>query len=108
MIQPNPFRNGCRVLDTRYLDGLEINSHPLYGNSFKEELVRAADSSGLILTSGGDYHADTYRPHCGVYLPDFIKDETDLARYLRETDTIKLCIHEPGTPASYDFTYKRI
>jgi len=107
LIQAHPFRNGSRILDTRFLDGLEVNCHPLYRNSYKDELEKAATEAGLILTAGGDYHADTYRPLCGTYLPQSVTDEAALARYLKETAAITLRIHEPNTPAPFDFVYQR-
>lgn len=107
LIQAHPFRNGSTILDTRYLDGLEVNCHPLYKNSHKDTLAEAAETEGLILTVGGDYHADTYRPLCGTFLPDTITNEKSLARFLRETETITLRVHEPNTPEPYDFLYKR-
>lgn len=107
LIQAHPFRNGSHILDTRYLDGLEVNCHPLYLHSYKDELEAAAKEASLILTVGGDYHADTYRPLCGTYLPDSVTDEVLLARYLKETKSISLHVHEPGAEAPYDFTYQR-
>ncbi len=107
MIQAHPFRNGTTVLDTDYLDGIEINCHPLYKNSYSDEILRIAAENSLTVTCGGDYHADTYRPKCGVYLPDDIKGIKDLTEYLKESATIKMCVHEPGAEASGDMVYCR-
>ena len=62
LVQAHPFRNGATVLDPHFLDGVEINCHPLYGKSYKEELLEIAKEHRLMVTCGGDYHADTYRP----------------------------------------------
>lgn len=96
LIQAHPFRNGTTVLDTDYLDGVEINCHPLYGNSYSKELLDIAEKDHLIVTCGGDFHADTYRPKCGMLLPDGIKDHNDLRSYLLSPEEKKLCIQEPN------------
>lgn len=96
LIQAHPFRNGTTVLDTDYLDGVEINCHPLYGNSYSKEILEIAEKEHLIVTCGGDFHADTYRPKCGMYLPDETKDHNDLRSYLLSSEEKKLCIQEPN------------
>lgn len=107
LIQAHPFRNGTHVLDVQYLDGIEINCHPLYKRSYSAELIEIATENGLIVTCGGDFHADTYRPHCGTYLPEDITDDRALGAYLRTTDRIELRIHEPETEVWNDFTFCR-
>jgi len=107
LIQAHPFRNGTHVLDTQYLDGLEINSHPLYNVSYADELTKIADQSGLILTCGGDYHADTYRPLCGTYFPETTADSIAIGAFLRTTKNIRLRIHEPNTESYYETDYIR-
>ena len=100
MVQAHPFRNGTTVLDTEFLDGIEINCHPLYKNSFSDEILRIAKEKGLIVTCGGDFHADTYRPKCGMYLPDEIKDNNGLRSYLLSSTEKLLCIQEPNQDKS--------
>lgn len=107
LIEGHPFRKKDTVQDTRFLDGLEINCHPLYGKSFAGELTEIAERTGLILTCGGDYHADTYRAHCGTYIPDDIADSVALGKWLRETDEITLRIHEPGAETFRETTFIR-
>lgn len=95
LIQAHPFRGGTSVLDTRYLDGVEINCHPLYGNTYSDELIRIALTNHLAITCGCDYHGDvSYRPKGGMCLPDSIKTEEDLANYLINSDSYQLQIHE--------------
>jgi hypothetical protein len=77
-----------------YVDGIEINCHPLYGNTYSNEIIKIAKQNNLIITCGGDYHHDTYRPKCGVYFPDDIKSNKDLKDYLVNSNEIKLCIQE--------------
>lgn len=97
MVQAHPFRGGTTVLDTDFLDGVEINCHPLYGNSFSGELLEIAEKDRLIVTCGGDFHADTYRPICGMFLPDGTEDHRDMGLWLLSREEKKLCIHEPNT-----------
>lgn len=96
LVQAHPFRNGTTVLDTDYLDGIEINCHPLYNNSYSDEILRIAGEKDLIVTCGGDYHADTYRPRCGMFLPDTVGDHRELCSYLTSKVEKKLCIQEPN------------
>ncbi len=107
LIQAHPFRNGATVLDPAFLDGVEINCHPLYGNSYAEKLTAIAREHTLQLSCGGDYHADTYRPQCGVYLPDTLTDSLAVGRYLREARDISLCVQEPNTTKAYTLAYAR-
>ncbi len=107
LIQGHPFRGGGYVLDTSLLDGVEVNCHPLYNESRAEELTEIARKNHLILSCGGDYHADTYRPLCGTYIPDTAADIQSIADYLKNTDRIRLRIHEPNTDAPYETEYIR-
>ncbi len=96
LVQAHPFRGGTTVLDPAYLDGIEINCHPKYKTTEKERLIPIAKEHGLLLTCGGDYHADTYRPVCGTYLPDTLADSIALGKALAAAERIRLRIHEVG------------
>lgn len=99
LIQAHPFRNGTTIMDTAFLDGVEINCHPLYKRSYCTELIARGKADRRCVTCGGDYHADTYRPKCGVYLPETVQTEQELAMFLKHSKTVTLCVHEPnGTP----------
>lgn len=107
LVQAHPFRGGTTVLDPAYLDGVEINCHPIYGKSYADELIAIAKENGLYITSGGDFHDDTpYRAKCGVYLPDDTKDQFDICRYLTAPGVKALCIQEPNCPEIYDYLYE--
>ncbi len=101
LVQAHPFRYGEYLLDTRYLDGVEISCHPLYKSGTQlARLAAIATENDLLLTCGGDYHADTYRPHCGMYLPDDITDGVMLGAYLKQTEKCCLLVQEiDGSPA---------
>lgn len=105
MIQAHPYREKKNLLDTRFLDGVEVNCHPLYGKSDFADMLMIAQKNGLILTCGGDFHADTYRPRCGTYLPDHLRNGKEIGKYLLSADSLKLCIHEPNTEEPYDYLY---
>ena len=107
LVQAHPYRKVKNLLPTEYLDGVEVNCHPLYGKSDFADMVEIATENHLILTCGGDYHADTYRPKCGVYLPDTLADSIELGRYLVEAPSLTLCVHEPNTETPYKFEWKR-
>jgi len=94
LVQAHPYRNGATVLDTRFLDGVEINSHPAYGKTYREELWAIAKENGLLITCGGDYHGDTYRPLCGIYLPEDLNDGVEVGKYLKNQKELHLETHE--------------
>lgn len=94
LVQAHPFRNHTTVLDPRFLDGVEINCHPLYGNAYTQELLQIAQKHRLLLTCGGDYHADTYRPQCGMLVPDEVRDGLALGRWLHAAGEARLRVHE--------------
>ena len=107
VVQAHPYRGKPNLLDVRFLDGVEVNCHPLYGKSDFEAMLAIARENGLILTCGGDFHADTYRPRCGAYLPDGLQSGAEIGKHLLTADSLKLCVHEPNTEAAYDFLYTR-
>ena len=108
LVQAHPLRKGKNVLlNLDYLDGVEINCHPLYVGSHLGCLSDLAISNKLILTCGGDFHNDTRRVKCGVYFPDELNDIKDVVSYLNDTKSIELCIEEPDSEKTYNYTYKK-
>lgn len=107
VIQAHPFRNGTTVLDRNVLDGVEINCHPLYNESCAEKLIRIAHDEKWIVTCGGDFHADTYRPISATHLPDSITENAQIADFLLSADAVELLIHEPLTSQPYRYRYFR-
>lgn len=107
LIQAHPFRNGTTVLDMDFLDGIEINCHPLYNNSYSKEILKIATENGLAVTCGGDYHGDTYHPICGMYLPDDVTDGCKLGEYIENAKKVSLHIHEPNTTTYQKIDYFR-
>ena len=95
LVEAHPFRHNCPILDTRYLDALEINCHPIYKTTHYEDVKAGALNGGVMLTCGSDYHGDTeYRPLCGVYFPEDVKTIDHITQYIKNTSQIKLRVHE--------------
>ena len=107
VVQPHPFRGQKRLQNPAYLDGIEINCHPGYGNSFCQEVTEIAVENGLILTCGGDYHADCHRAFCGMDIPETVTDCASLVTYLKKADVLTLHIQEPKDKGIYRITYER-
>ncbi len=99
LVQAHPYRRAPRLQDLSLLDGVEISCHPnpTFGGSFALQMLEIARENGKILTCGGDYHADVpYRPGCGVFLPEGVRDGPSLATYLKTAPELQLQVHEPG------------
>ena len=105
LVQAHPYRKGKVLLPLEYLDGLEVNCSPMFLSDFSD-MRELANQNRLILTCGSDYHGETYRPKCGIYLPESITDSVGLGRYLLETPAFTLCVHEPNTKEPFDFEWK--
>lgn len=106
VVQAHPFRgNEDRLLDLNLLDGIEINCHPLYEGTHSEKILAIATKNNLLVTSGGDYHADTHRAKCGMYFPDSLQNGVELGNYLKSEKYFKLCIQEVDEFVSKDIEY---
>lgn len=109
LVQAHPFRKGEWLCDLNYLDGVEISCHPHphYGGSFAEKVKQIAEENEKLLTCGGDYHADvSYRPQCGVFVPENISEDKALADWLISQTQLTLRVHEPGGDWQ-DITYQK-
>jgi histidinol phosphatase-like PHP family hydrolase len=108
LIQAHPFRVCYYPLDPRFLDGYELSSHPLYGTSAYDDVTALVVKHGKLLTTGADYHHDVpYRPYCGAFLPDTVKDPKSLVEALTCADPITLSLHEPENGVKYLVTYSK-
>lgn len=83
-----------------FLDFVEINCHPLYGTCAEEGVRAYADAHGLGITCGSDYHGDTYKPHCGVYLPEDVTDSASFAAFLKKEPRPPLLVAEDPLPGA--------
>lgn len=93
LIHAHPWRFDGQPSDPSLLDGVEINCHPLYMDNCKRAAWDFAEKHHLLLTCGSDYHGDVYKAHCGMYLPDDLVDEEELARYMKNIQPL-LLIHD--------------
>lgn len=84
LIHAHPFRGKSSPADPKILDGYEINCHPLYGKTFAKEVHELAEAHNLLITCGSDFHGDIYKAHCGVYLPEDVLTEKQLADHLKK------------------------
>lgn len=100
VVQAHPFRNGAEMFDPRFIDGIEINCHPLYKSSYAGLLIDLAKRHGLALICGGDFHADSYRPRCGTYFPDETACDRDLADYILTSRCTRMLVQEPNVDSS--------
>ena len=108
LVQAHPLRKGKNVLmDPEYLDGVEVNCHPKYDCTHHQELAQLAGARSWILTCGGDYHADTHRVKCGMYLPETVTDGVALGTYLKNSTTLHLCVQEVGEMTAFEKVYTR-
>lgn len=92
-INAHPFRNGKTPKEPEFLDGVEINCHPLYLDNQKDLVIDYAAEHALLLTCGSDYHGDVYKAPCGVWFKEDMKTEKDLANALK-TGNYRLEIHD--------------
>ena len=108
LVQAHPLRGGKNVLlDFDYLDGVEINCHPLYDGSHIKFLSKIAKENNFILTCGGDFHNDTHRAKCGVYLDDSLTEMEDIVLYLTTSKVIKMFIQEPDSMEGFEYLYEK-
>lgn len=107
IVQAHPFRAGGQLLDTAQLDGVEVNCHPLYDATHCARLLDIAADKRLLVTCGGDYHADTYRAVCGTHFPHDTKSTDDIVRYLKSTQEICIHVHELRTEAHGDVVFTK-
>jgi hypothetical protein len=107
LVQAHPWRGRDRLLDTRYLDGIEISCHPLYEGTHLRALADIAAENELFLTCGGDFHNDTHRPTCGVYLPNGIENAEMLAEYFIGTEDVRMRVQEVDERRTHDVTFRR-
>ncbi len=106
LVQAHPFRCADRLVDTKYLDGIEISCHPKYNTTSQEKVKEVAHDKGLIITCGADYHGDTpYRPVCGLAVDELPKDIDGIVKILRSKDKKTLLVHEVGEQQPQEFSY---
>lgn len=102
LVNAHPYRYGMTVQDIKYLDGVEVNCHFRHGSCHEKELTEIAKNNGLALTCGCDYHGDSERPGGGIYLPNDIKSNEDLVKYIKCGKTFSIRVNDPITRDIYE------
>ncbi len=74
LVQAHPYRGGTMPQNPEYLHGVEISCHPIYKKTMSEQVWEFAREYGLFVTCGSDFHGDSYKPRCGMLVPDDIRD----------------------------------
>lgn len=104
LIQAHPFRNGATVLNTAFLDGIEVNCHPVYKISYREKIFETAKDADVAVSCGGDFHKDTYRPKCGVY---FESGTERFGESLLKMNKTRLLVHEPNEDEPIEYIFEK-
>ncbi len=91
IVQAHPFRNGMKVMNPSYLDGIEIfNGHE--GHHSRNMIAKEwAKLYGLIPTSGTDFHHPTQFGCGGIVTKNPIDTSEALIATLRARDYTLIC-----------------
>ena len=82
MFQTHPFRVGEKTGDPKYMHGAEsFNCHYHHDNN-NEKAKDFCQKNNLVMLSGNDYHHSGQPLIAGIYLPEEIENEKQLAQYL--------------------------
>ena len=87
LLQAHPFRTEQyhSLKDTRYFDGIEINTHDYFPSGVNEaEALRIARERNLVLSCGGDVHYPWMHLDSATYVPGDVHDSVGFASYLRQ------------------------
>ncbi len=85
MYQAHPFRSehNHTPQDPEFMDGVEINCHSSFNNSYEQVYLFAAKHN-LGISCGSDLHFASQAGYGGIFADASVKTEKDLARYLRD------------------------
>lgn len=106
LVQAHPFRCGDKLVNTDYLDGIEISCHPKYHTTSSQRVKEVASEKNLIITCGADYHGDVpYRPVCGLCVDKAPKDIKEIVEILTSNKPKTLLVHEcfAEKPETYSY-----
>ena len=100
LVQAHPFR-GYLDLPTRgvgefaFLHGLEINCS-LKDLPHVQKVLEIAQKQHKLVVCGTDFHGKATRGHVlgGIFVPEWVETGVDFARYLKETDEMKLFLND--------------
>lgn len=78
LFQAHPFRNNMKVIQPKYIDGIEVyNGH--IGHDSRNTLAEMwADRFGLMKSSGSDFHDPSSKADGGIIIPSRITTQKEL------------------------------
>ena len=82
MLQTHPFREGVTCGNPDYLHGAEAFNGHFHHDNNNQQALEFCQKYNLKMFSGTDFHHNIQPIIGGVYLPDFINNEVQLAEYL--------------------------
>ena len=86
LIQAHPFRNGCNIIDPKYLDGIEtFNVHPGH-NSRVAVASQYAKEHDMIVSVGTDFHHPTHEGLSALLTKEPVTNSFELVKVLRSRD----------------------
>ncbi len=86
LIQAHPFRDNMKLMEPKYLDGVEAFNMHLGHNSRNGKAATYAKKHHLIMTAGTDYHHPGHEGLSALRTKTLMKDSFDIARVLRSGD----------------------
>ncbi len=87
IVQAHPFRPGITIVDTAYLDGIEVfNLHPHQPSVVGFGARLTSEHKELIATGGTDYHYQGHEGLCLTATKKKINDSFDFANALKSGD----------------------
>lgn len=87
IVQAHPFRPGITLVDTAYLDGIEVfNLHPHQPSVVGFGARLTSEHKELIATGGTDYHFRGHEGLCLTATKKKINDSFDFANALKSGD----------------------
>ena len=89
--QAHPFRDWIQVIPTEYLFGIEVNNgHPRHES--RNDFARLwADTHGLSMISGSDFHEEGDEAHGGIITFRDVAEEKELCKVLRNGEYKLIC-----------------
>ena len=86
MYQAHPFRGKCQLQNPEYIDGIEVFNGNKRHESHNDYAFKAAKAHQLKMLAGSDFHEYEDLGCGGIYLPQVVKTNDDLVKYLSEND----------------------
>ena len=82
VFQAHPFRTGCTLGLPRFMHGIEVYNGSHNSNEVFKRSVNFAKKNNLKMCAGGDFHDFGEEAKAGIYIPEDIDNEEQLAQFL--------------------------